>query len=231
MVTTAKGVHWRPLAEHLLFMMLLFSKNHQLFRQKQRAREWYRRPDALSLLSGQKLGIIGFGGIARTLVNFVQPFRMKIRAVDKNPPSEVPEGVDVTGLEGLETLLGSADHIVVALPLTEETRGFLHAERLKSIKPGAFLYNVSRGELVDEKALIDRLQSGLLGGAALDVFEREPLPPASPLWQMKNVGITPHIAGHYKGLREDTFMLFRENLSRYLKGKPLKNMADFEKGY
>lgn len=230
-VTTAKGVHWAPIAEHLLLMMLQFTKNHRLFQQKQAAKEWYRRPDELSLLSGQTLGIIGFGGIARTLVGLVKPFHMKVLAIHKTTLAEVPEGVTVTGLEGLETLLKNANHIVIALPLTRETQRFLNAKHIYQIKPGAFLYNVSRGELIDEKTLIKRLQNRELGGAALDVFEEEPLPPDSPFWHMENVVITPHLAGHYNGLRAETFNLFKENLSRYLNQKPLKNIANFQKGY
>jgi phosphoglycerate dehydrogenase-like enzyme len=129
-------------------------------------------------------------------------------------------------LEYLDELLSISDHIVVALPYTNQTKGLIDVGRLTKIKKGAFLYNVSRGGIIDEAGLMDCVIKKQLGGVALDVFETEPLQPESPWWKMENVVITPHIAGHYNGLREATFKLFRENLKLFLQGKPMRNIIE-----
>lgn len=229
-VTSAKGVHSQPIAQHLAMTMLAFSRNLLTHQQEQRRQLWNRNPDAITSLSGQRLGIVGFGGIGENMLPFARWVGMEVIGIKKNPDQQFP-GVQIWGMERLEELLRTADHLVLALPFTPETDGLLNANRISQLKPRAFLYNVSRGELVDEKALVKALQSGQLGGAALDVFEKEPLPKEHPFWEMPHVIITPHIAGHFNGLRENTFDLFCENLSLFLQGKPLRNVVDFSKGY
>jgi phosphoglycerate dehydrogenase-like enzyme len=128
-------------------------------------------------------------------------------------------------------MLSKSDYVVVAAPLTSSTAGMINAERLASMKPDAYLINVSRGQLVDEFALAEALRSGKIAGAALDVFEQEPLPPDSPLWNLQNLLITPHIAGFSRNLWEKHYAFFTENLRRYLSHRPLVAVVDKSKGY
>lgn len=230
-VTTARGCHWKPIAEYLIFAMLYFTRRYPLFRRKQSERIWYRDPEALELLRNQRVLIIGYGGIARALIGYLQAFGPKITCLTRRPPVLQPADADVQGMDTLSINLAKADHVILALPLTLETEELMDKAELAHMKRGAFFYNVSRGRLVDEKALTDMLRSGEIGGAALDVFNIEPLPPQSPLWELENVMITPHLAGHYHGLRQATFELFSENLIRFQSGMPLKNIADFNQGY
>jgi len=120
---------------------------------------------------------------------------------------------------------------VVTLPLTPETKNLIDARRVGLLKTGSYFYNVARGGLVDEPALLDRLRDGSLGGAALDVFAQEPLAPTSPWWSAPRTLVFPHIAGHHRDLSTDTFNVFAANLTRYVAGRPLDNIADFSRGY
>ena len=134
-------------------------------------------------------------------------------------------------MESLNHLLASSDHIVVTLPSTPETRYTLSSSRIQQIKKAAFLYNVGRGNLIEESALIASLENGRLAGAALDVFEHEPLSPDSPLWNMENCIVTPHIAGHHRDLDIDMLHFFARNLRRFDRSQPLINPANFQRGY
>lgn len=231
LVTTAKGVHWEPIAEYTVFSMLYLVRKHWEFHYRKELKEWYRKPDEIAMLKGQWIGLIGYGGIAKTLVRYLGVFGVSIVCVTSNPPDTQPAGIAVWGMERLPELLGTSDHIVLSLPLTAESKWLIDGDMLGRFKRGSFLYNMSRGALIHEPSLISYLESGWLSGAALDVFEEEPLPLESPLWGMPNVLLTPHIAGHYHGLRKDIFRLFEHNLENYLNGRELTNIADFNKGY
>jgi phosphoglycerate dehydrogenase-like enzyme len=134
-------------------------------------------------------------------------------------------------MEALHSLLAASDFVVVALPLTDETHHILDAAAFDAMKKTAYLVNVGRGPLIDESALVAALKVGKLAGAALDVFEEEPLPEDSPLWDMENVIISPHLSGYSRYLSDETLTLFVENLNRYLAGLPLYNQVDLKKGY
>ena len=231
-VTTAHGVHPNIIAQHVLMMMLVLERKFRYFEQRQRVHNWDRAARLPGILRGQNLGLIGFGAIARELVKLIKPFGLKIQAVDKFPePHQQYEDVQVKGMDHFDELLSSSDHIVIALPSTPETRGIVNHQRLRQIKQGAYFHNVARGDLVDESTLVELLQSRHLAGAALDVFEEEPLDADSPLWAMENCIVTPHIAGHYQGLDIDILELFSNNLKRFDKDEPLINLANFEEGY
>jgi phosphoglycerate dehydrogenase-like enzyme len=137
----------------------------------------------------------------------------------------------VVGPEGLREVLESSDYVVLTLPLVPSTRGILGRRELEWLKPGAVVVNVGRGGLVDEGALVEALREGRLRGAALDTFAAEPLPPDSPLWELPNVLISPHVAGSFHGYMDRVVELFCENLRRYLAGEPLQNVVDREAGY
>jgi phosphoglycerate dehydrogenase-like enzyme len=231
-VTTAHGIHTYTIAKHVLMMMLMFERKQRFFENRQREHHWDRQARLPGLLKGQTLGLIGFGAIAGELVKQVQPFNLQIQAVTKHPQSKAQQqNVSIEGMEFLNTLLSTSDHIVVTLPSTPETRQILTANRISQIKQGAYLYNVGRGDLIEESALTEALENGHLAGAALDVFEHEPLNPESPLWTLDNCIVTPHIAGHHKALDIDILNFFAENLKRFDNGESLLNEANFQRGY
>ncbi len=230
-VTTAHGIHAGTIAQHVLMAMLMFARGQLHFGACQRAAKWDRNPAVPFSLAGQTVGFVGYGMIAKELARFGPLLGLRMIAVKRTVTSRPTEIDHFDTMDGLETLLAQSDHVVTTLPLTPETRGVINASRVALIKFGAYFYNVARGGLVDESALRQRLEAGTLGGAAMDVFALEPLPPNSPWWQTPRTLIHPHIAGHHRDLGLETFQLFAENLDRYLHGQPLRNVADFQRGY
>lgn len=228
-ITTAKGKHWMPIAECLVYAIMYFVKNQSLFRRAQDNRQWHRVPNDMGTLKDQRICIIGYGGIGSTLTSCLKPFGPEMVGVSLHPEKHSRELIPVFGLEMMEEMVAISDHIVLALPLTEKSTHIVSRDLLSKFREGAILYNVSRGALVDQEALVEQLQNGKLGGAYLDVFEVEPLPAENPLWQMENVLITPHLSGHYAGLKDDLFDLFKENLRLYLQNRELINAAQFYK--
>jgi phosphoglycerate dehydrogenase-like enzyme len=237
LLTNGSGIHAPNIAEHVLGFMLMFTRRMEIHLRSQIAGRWQPGLPATKAgsdeLTGRTLGIVGFGRIGEALAERARPFGMRIVAVKRDPARRFGS-VPVEGLYGLDEtprLLAESDHICIAMPYTPEARHLFDAAMLAHCKPGAYLYNVARGKLVDEAALIDALKAGRLAGAGLDVFETEPLPPESPLWAMPNVLITPHTAGitpHYFARAAE---LFAENLKRYLRGQPLNNLYDPARGY
>lgn len=157
---------------------------------------------------------------------------MRVIAVREHPEKEKPEGIAaVYALTQLNDLLAQSDYVVVAAPLTELTRGLINADHLSAMKQDAYLINVGRGPQVDEAALADALRERSIAGAVLDVFEQEPLPSESPLWDLENLLITPHTAGLTEKLWQRHYTLFSENLRRYLAREPLLFVVNKQKGY
>jgi len=196
-------------------------------------------------LRGSTVGLLGYGSIGREVARLLYSYGAKVLATKRDvmhPEDDgyVPEGLgDPQGNyfhrlypnEALNVMLKECDFVVISPPLTAETNHMISTEQFAAMKPGAFLVNVSRGQVVDTNALIEAARSGRLGGAVLDVFEEEPLPTESPLWDLPNVVITPHIAGVSKRNMDTLVDLFITNLSRYLKGQELYNLIDPEQGY
>ena len=231
-VTSAKGVHSETIAHHVMMMILVFSRNFLNHRTEQKAHKWNRKPDEITSLSGKRLGLIGYGSIGQQLGPLAQTFGMEVVAVKRTPVAAAENnGIDIMGFDKMDDVLATSDHVVICLPYTPQTIGMFDAATLGKIKHGAYLHNVSRGETIDEAALAVLLKTKHIAGAALDVFAHEPLPPGNPFWDMPNVIVTPHIAGHYNGLREATFRLFKKNLASYLCGQPMVNRVVFERGY
>jgi phosphoglycerate dehydrogenase-like enzyme len=157
---------------------------------------------------------------------------MRVIAVREHPEREKPEGIDeVLPTSALNQMLSRADYVVLAAPVTPSTNGMIGKQQLALMKPDACLINVGRGSLVDEAALADALREKKIGGAALDVFEKEPLPPESALWGLENLLITPHTAGMSDRMWERHYALFSENLQRYMGGQPLLALVDKKSGY
>ncbi len=239
-VTNAGSVHGPVVAEHVIAQVLALAKRlpsavrYQQQRQWAQDELWNAQPHPREV-AGATLGLIGVGNIGREVARRALALGMNIIAVREHPgePVEVSPGpeVEVLGPDQLETMLAKADYVVLAAPLTPRTRALINNERLACMKHDACLINVSRGALVDEAALADALRGRQIGGAALDVFDKEPLAPESPLWDLENVLITPHSAALTDKLWERHFALIAENLRRFRAGAPLLNVVDKAKGY
>jgi len=221
-LTTASGVFADPCAQHVLAMMLALGR--QLlpsYRDQLTDQSWHyaERRYASQLLTGQTVLLLGYGAIARRLVELLQPFGCTIYAVRRQARSEL--GVRVIGVEELTRVLPLADHVVNVLPDNETTRAFVNARRLACCQPAARFYNVGRGATVDQRALAEALHAGRLGAAYLDVFEPEPLPPEQALWRAPNCFITPHTAGGRADQDEALVRHFLKNLAAFARGEAL----------
>ena len=228
MVTTASGVHAGPLAEFALMGLLTFAKRLPRM-QRDKARRYYPPQEQPSgELRGQTLLVVGAGAIGTEIARLAKAFGMRVLAV-KRDVSEAVEHVDeLHPIERLHELAGQADALACVLPGTDATRGLIDRGVFAAVRPGAVFVNVGRGTAVDEAALVDALRDGTLAGAALDVFEQEPLPPESPLWELENVIISPHDTARVPGEVARQVELFCDNLRRYLAGEELRNRVDLE---
>ena len=247
-VTTLSGAAAPQMAEYVLTMMLALSRKLPALMNGQKKSEWpkdrFERYTPFEL-NGKTVGIVGYGSIGRQLARLLQPFGMQILATKHNAMNPQDEGYTVEGSgdppgemvhrlyppQALKSMLKECNFVIVTTPLTKETKGMLNANMLMALKPGSYLVDVSRGDIVNLNDLIDILKSGQLAGAALDVFPEEPLPQSSPLWQMPGVIITPHIAGGSAYYNERAAALFSENIHRYLAGLRLYNLVDPGRGY
>ncbi|MFM7369657.1 MAG: D-2-hydroxyacid dehydrogenase, partial [Sphaerospermopsis kisseleviana] len=169
--------------------------------------------------------IIGAGGIGQEIVVRAKAFGMRIFGSSRHP-KPLPNFDKVVGANDWKELLPAADFVVIATPLTAETKGIIDVETLRLFRPDSYLINIARGGIVDESALIQALQEGLIAGAALDTVFIEPLPAESPLWTLPNVFITPHCSGNSPRVKERTLALFLDNFNRYCQGKSLRNVVD-----
>jgi D-2-hydroxyacid dehydrogenase (NADP+) len=237
-VTSASGVHGPNVAEHLMAMILMFTRGWPELFRAQLGRRWEHarksRSDGPGELTGKTLLIVGLGRIGEALAARARPFGVRVVAVKHDPSRRYDAGVGVDAvlpLGALDEVLGRADHVCLTVPLTSATHHLMDARRLGRMRPSAFLYNVSRGAVIDEAALVEALRAGKLAGAGLDVFEKEPLPADSPLWDLENVILTPHVAGATPLYYERTAALFAENLERFLTARPLANQFDGGRGY
>jgi phosphoglycerate dehydrogenase-like enzyme len=219
-LTNASSVFAEPCAQHALAMMLALSRQLPASLAEQlgpRGWRYFEHRAGSRLLGGQTVLLLSYGAIAKRLVELLAPFGMKFYALRRRTYSEA--GVHVIAEEKLSAVLPLADHIVNVLPENEATLGYVNARRLALVKPGAYFYNLGRGATVDERALVEALESGRLGGAYLDVFATEPLPPTSPLWTTKNCWLTPHTAGGRDDQDEALVDLFLHNFARFVAGE------------
>lgn len=226
-LTTASGIHAVPLSEFTLMAMLMFAKGALHIRAKQEKKEWQRYTGGT--LQGKTMAVIGLGSIGRRVAHAGRCAGMRVIGTKRTIEGIDPRALGVECLylwTDLEPMLTQADYVVVSCPHTAETDGMFDEEALRSIKPGAVLINIARGAIVDEPALIRVLQSGHLGGAALDVTAVEPLPEDSPLWDMPQVLLSPHSGSNVDSENEVLVDLFCENLQRYLDRRPLLNELD-----
>jgi phosphoglycerate dehydrogenase-like enzyme len=235
-LTNSAGVHAVSIPEHILGQMLILARNfHEALRLQARA-EWNRFKvisfgGTVIELHGGGLAILGAGAIGRNLAQRAAALGMHVRVLRRDPTRPVEGAEEVVGPAALHELLRWADWVVCALPLTAETRGIIDARALQSMRSSAYLINVGRGEHVDEAALAEVLRSGAIAGAALDVFNQEPLPSAHPFWSLPNLVLTPHISGYTVRYFREVVAILEDNLDRFLNGRPLHNLVDKRLGY
>ena len=235
-LTNSTGLHAVCIPEHVLGQMLVLARNfHEAQRLQQRA-EWNRYQviayaSGIRELQGSRLAILGAGPIGVNLARRAAALGMHVRVMRRDPSRSVPGAEAVLGPERLHELLGWADFAVLAVPLTAETRGLIGAPELRAMRSDAFLINIARGEVVDEDALVRCLRAGGLAGAALDVFDQEPLPAEHPFWSLPNLVITPHVSGYTPQYFDKMLAIFEDNLARYAERRPLRNVVDKRLGY
>ncbi len=227
--TTASGVHVRPLAEFAIMAMIMFAKNFTYLQDEQANQHWRRYCG--TELAGKTLAIVGLGNIGREVGRLAKAFDMRVVAINVTADQELPYVDAIHPPDDLHAVLKAAHYLVLSVPHTPETEGWIGRSELMALPQGAVVINIARGAVMDYAALTDLLQSGHLGGAALDVFPVEPLPPDDPLWSMPNVIISPHSASTADTENQKITDLFCDNLKRYLAGETLRNMLDTERLY
>jgi len=233
-ITNSTGVMSDSVADQVIWYVLSLARSlHRQVRAAER-REWARYPTespARRVLRGMTIGVVGYGEIGRAVAVRARAFGMRV-VVARHRATEVPDGVDeVYGEEELERLLEQSDAVVLAVPLTDRTRGLIGREEFRRMKRSAWIVNISRGAVIREPEMIEALRQGEIAGAGLDVFEKEPLPEDSPLWGMENVIVTPHSAGGFMGFGRAVADLFLENFHRFVDGRPLLKLVRREIGY
>jgi len=235
-VTNASGIFSVPMAEHTMGLILAMARNFPDSVRYQDQSKWsvqalWDRPQHLTEINGSVLLIVGYGSIGRELARRAKAFDMNVWGVTRSGQGDRRYTEKIFPAWQLNEALPSADYVVIAAPETSETKHLIGAEQIARMKRGARLINVARGSLLDEAALIGALQSGALGGAALDVTGVEPLPPESPLWKAPNLFITPHTSAISERLWLRETELFLKLLDEWFSGKELSNRVDFSRGY
>lgn len=227
-VTNSRGVFDQPIAEYVLGLVLAFAKDLTGTLRLQHRRQWGHRET--ERLGGARAVVVGSGPIGRAIARMLQSAGLQVELVGRTRRDDPELGV-VHASSDLHPLLREADYVVAAAPLTEATRGMFGADAFDLMRPSARFINIGRGQLVDEDALVAALRSGGIAGAALDVFDQEPLPADHPLWTLDGVLVSPHMAGDVIGWHDDLARLFVENFDRWRSGADLNNIVDKRLGY
>ena len=237
-LTNSAGVHAIPIAEYIVAAVLYFFRGLDIAVDQQRRAEWDKHrfvgeESPLREVGGSRVLVVGAGGIGSEAARRLSSLGAHCTGVRRRPMLGVPEGFErVIGFDAIDDELPRTDAVVLAAPLTEETRGLLDARRMDSLSSNAIIVNVARGALLDEAALVERLRAGRIRGAALDVFQEEPLASESPLWQLRSVLVTPHVSpvspGRFWARELD---LFLDNWRRFVLGDSLRNVVDKHAGY
>ncbi|MBI5170172.1 MAG: D-2-hydroxyacid dehydrogenase [Candidatus Eisenbacteria bacterium] len=235
-LTNGRGLHARSMAEHALALMLAIARQLPASRDRQRegrwdqVGQWHTAPGFLEL-AGATLGLVGFGETGKGVATLGKALGMRVLTVRRRPGSDPGPADEQWGTERLGELFAQSDWIVMTAPQTAATVKLVGAELLARMKPTAYLVNLARGALLDEGALLAALDAGQLAGAALDVFETEPLPAGHALWAHPRVVVTPHVGGVGPRYWERACDQFGANLARFLAGEPLFNVVDQRAGY
>ena len=232
-LTNGIGIFSPALAEFTLGAILYFAKDFRRMIRNQEAGEW--KPFDVTPVAGQTVGIVGYGDIGRAIAARVRPLGMRVLAMRRHASDATRAAdalVDATyGPEQRIEMIRQCDYVVVAAPLTAETRGMIGAAEFAAMKPTAVIMNIGRGPIIDEAAMIDALRAGRIRGAALDVFDQEPLPAGHAFYAMQNVLLSPHCADHTPTWLDDAMELFIAQYERFRKGEKLRNIVDRKLGY
>lgn len=247
-LTNMRGLFSDIIADQVMGYVICFARNLHLYVRQQSARQWNpiggatNTPGAGNPNSGYgpgrvsgvdlahqhladcTMGIIGLGAIGAEIAARARAFGLRVVAVDPLR-TDAPPGVELTGLDGTDALLAASDYVVIAAPHTPKTEGAFGLDSFRRMKPTARFINIGRGAIVRLDALVEALRTGIIAGAALDVYETEPLPAAHPLWGMENVILTPHIAGYSPRIAERHLEVLLDNVGRHSRGEPLRNVV------
>jgi D-2-hydroxyacid dehydrogenase (NADP+) len=235
-ITNASGVHSIPMVEHVMGVLVAMARRFpNLWRQQQEHRWsqqeiWEQTPRPREL-HGRVLLLVGFGTVGQEVAKLAKAFGMTIRAVTRSGRGDAYLAEKIYPATELNQALQEADYIVLAAPETGETHHLIGAAQFQAMKRDAYFVNVARGSLVDEAAMIDALREQRIAGAALDVASQEPLPPESPLWDLENVLVTPHLSASTENLWARQIDLVMDNLTRWFAGRELRNRVDPNRGY
>ena len=239
-LTSARGIRARAIAEHVIGVTIALARRLPAAMRAQMAHHWAQNElegptSGVRSLDGMRMGIVGLGSIGMEIVKLAAPFGIRVSGIRRRPSGSTGPSIggvdDVLSPERLPELLAKSDVVVLAVPHTPETKQLIGRVEIDRMKHGAFLVNIARGKLIDDAAVADALRDGRLGGAALDVFTREPLEASSPYWDLPNVIITPHTSGAMEDYWTPLVALFSENLRRFEAGEALLNVVDKIAGY
>jgi phosphoglycerate dehydrogenase-like enzyme len=227
-LTNGAGLYATPIAEHTVMCMLAARRNFPAMLRAHAAARWQPEVGGDQELWGTRVLIVGYGKLGSAIAQRLVPFGVEVLAARRSGDAT---GEGVLGVRDWRSVLGEVDFVILTLPSTPATRGILGADELRAMRPDAWVVNVARGSLVDERALVDALRAGRLGGAILDAFAQEPLPAKHPLWRMENVILSAHSSYRSRRLAERDLELFTGNLERVVDGRPLRNVVDLRAGY
>jgi phosphoglycerate dehydrogenase-like enzyme len=230
-VTNGRGVFSQSLGEFAIAAALFFAKDLRRMVRSQEQGRW--DPFDITEIRGKAMGIIGYGDIGRAIASRAKCMGMRVMALRRRPEASHKDAYadEVLPPDRLLDLIRQSDYLAVSAPLVDGTRGLIAERELAAMKPEAVIMNLGRGPVIDESALVRALQERRIRGAALDVFDEEPLPAGHPLYQLENVLLSPHCADHTPSWLEDAMRFFLENFERYRKGEPLVNVVDKSRGY
>jgi phosphoglycerate dehydrogenase-like enzyme len=237
LVTTASGVHITNISEYVFCSMMMFNRSWPEMVHYQDRHIWAHTGTGYALrereLHGTTLGIVGLGRIGRYIAQMARAFRMKVLATrfSARANEQDPDVDQLYPFDKLDAMLSQCDYVVIATPLTDRTEKMIGEAELRAMKSDAYLVNIGRGGVIDEEVLIRALREGWIAGAGLDVTAQEPLPPESPLYELPNVILTPHISGATEFYEARLADIFADNLRRYRAGQPLRNLYDARRGY
>jgi len=232
-LTNSSGIHSIQISEHVIALMLIFTRKLKEFILFQNDGVWHV-PDETYIfdeLKGKTVGIVGLGSIGSEIAKKAKCFGMTVLATRRTITAKPTFVDELLPSYDLKRLLKESDFVVISAPLTSKTKGMIGAQEFANMKRTAYIINIARGEIIQQNELISALKQKKIAGAGLDVFETEPLQPNSDLWHMKNVIITPHVAGETVHYYERTTKIFCENLRRYINKTPLINVVDKKAGY
>lgn len=230
-LTNAKGIYSAALAEYTMGAIFYFAKDIPRLLKQKEERRWDRY--CMEDIGGKTMGIVGYGDIGRACAKLAKAYNMNVIGTRKRPQLSISDNLidKIYGMEDLSKVVSLSDYLVIATPLTDETYQLINETTFSYSKKNQIVINIGRGPVIDEDALIAALQSGLLKGAALDVFMTEPLPSNSPLWELPNVLISPHNADMTKDFRHKSVRYFCDSCARFINGYDFANKVDKDLGY